>query len=130
MAIFTTHAIVDGLKGLSPLLGPHIECVTGKTLVRFVRCLIQSENLPYPKRNRIGKYGIGARMLVLRRPNAVLILRYADQRLRLHAAMAIARGARTRPAVLASFTGRCCGMLLRLRGLARFYLRHRQQIQG
>src|ERR1700730_8908229 len=129
VATFTTHAIVDRLKGLGALLGPHVQGVAGETLVRLVGGLLQSENLAHAKGNGIRKRRIGTRVLVLRSPDAVLVLGNADERLRLHSTVAVARGAGTGTAVLADFTRLLWGALL-LWSLARFYLRRRQQIQG
>src|ERR1700693_4651887 len=102
-----------------------------ETLLRFVGGLLQAKNLAYPNGGGIRKNGIGTRMFILCRPDAVLVLGDANQPLGLHSAMAIARRAGTGPAVLAGFTGRWLGLrLLGLRILARFDLSHRRQVQG
>ena len=69
-------------------------------------------------------------MLILCRPDAVLVLGDADQSLGLYAAMAIARRAGTGRYLPASPGDWLRLRLLRLRIFARFDLSHRRQVQG
>ncbi len=105
MAVFATDAIVDGLKCLRAEFRLYIQGVTVQTAIGFVGCIRETEDFGHTQGDGIGKNAVGARMLVLGSPNAVLILRDAGDSLGLHCAMAIAGGTGTGTAIFADFTG-------------------------
>src|SRR5271157_931688 len=104
MTILATNAIVE-FEGCGTHIFGHIQGVTGKAFLRFIGLLDgRLQHLAHAQRYRIGEHTVSARVFVLRRPDAELILpdafacstcTYTSCVLGLHAPMATAGGART-----------------------------------
>src|SRR5258706_9222942 len=100
VAILTTHTVAD-VEGL----GAHLRCdgerMAGQAFLVLVRRRLQVKNLCDANGNVVGEHLVGADMLVLPGPDAVLVLGNARDLFRLNAPMTTAGRASARPVVFA-----------------------------
>src|SRR5262249_52020785 len=113
MAVFAADSVAD-IEGLRPLLRLDGQRMAGEAFLVLVGRKLQPKNLPHPDGDVVRKNLIGAGMFVLARPDAVCVLRDAQDDLGLNAAVATAGGATSGAVVL---TDR--GSLSSLRGSQR-----------
>jgi hypothetical protein len=97
VAALATHS-VHQLERLSALLGRNRQGVTSKTFLRLVRPT-DVQDFSNAHGHRIGQHLISARMFVLPRPDAVLVLRNAGDLPRLNASVATTAGTPSRAVV-------------------------------
>src|SRR5271170_1232498 len=100
MAVLATHPFFT-LEGLRPQILRNVEGVAGAAFRSLTGGSSEPENLPHAQRNRIRKHSECARVLIARRPDAVLGLPDRCGGPGSHAAVTIAGGAATGTTILA-----------------------------
>ena len=98
VATFATHAVVQ-VEGLGALLGGNRKRVTGEAFLFLLRWRLQIQDAADAGGDVIGEHLIGAGVLVLSSPDAVLVLGDAGDLSRLNAAVATAGSAASRAVV-------------------------------
>src|ERR1035438_4314720 len=135
MATLATDTVFQVLKGLRTLFGLGVQGVTGQTFFRLVGGLLKAKNFPHANRCGIGEHRVGTGVFVLSEPDAVFVLRDANDSLWLNPPVAVAGSAGTwtgELAHLASGFGRLgprlrwlLNWLLRLKSASHLDLRYR-----